>query len=45
MGNGHPVACLVTKSECTNKFGSNGLKYFNTVLNLKNGAFAIFFKL
>ena len=34
MGNGHPVACLVTKTEVTNKFGSNGLKYFNTVFIL-----------
>ena len=31
MGNGHPVACLVTRDELAQKFGENGLQYFNTV--------------
>jgi ethanolamine-phosphate phospho-lyase len=31
MGNGHPVACLITKPELAEKFGQSGLKYFNTV--------------
>lgn len=30
MGNGHPVACLITKPELAEKFGQSGLKYFNT---------------
>jgi ethanolamine-phosphate phospho-lyase len=30
MGNGHPVACLVTKPEIAGKFGQSGLQYFNT---------------
>lgn len=32
MGNGHPVSCLLTKTEWTEKFGRNGLQYFNTVI-------------
>lgn len=31
MGNGHPVSCLITKKHLAEKFGSKGLKYFNTV--------------
>ena len=31
MGNGHPVACLVTRPEIAAKFGESGMKYFNTV--------------
>ena len=31
MGNGHPVACLITKPEHADKFGQTGMKYFNTV--------------
>ena len=31
MGNGHPVACLVTTREVANSFKSTGIEYFNTV--------------
>jgi 4-aminobutyrate aminotransferase-like enzyme len=31
MGNGHPVSCLVTTNELADKFGQDGLQYFNTV--------------
>lgn len=31
MGNGHPVSCLVTTTELADKFGKDGLQYFNTV--------------
>lgn len=30
MGNGHPVACLITRDDLAQKFGENGLQYFNT---------------
>ena len=30
MGNGHPVACLLTQSHLADKFSQNGLQYFNT---------------
>ena len=30
MGNGHPVACLVTQEQYANKFAQGGLQYFNT---------------
>lgn len=30
MGNGHPLACVVTTSEIANAFTANGVEYFNT---------------
>nr|XP_061786243.1 5-phosphohydroxy-L-lysine phospho-lyase-like isoform X2 [Nerophis lumbriciformis] len=30
MGNGHPVACLVTTAEIAGAFTDNGVEYFNT---------------
>ncbi|XP_055009141.1 5-phosphohydroxy-L-lysine phospho-lyase isoform X1 [Boleophthalmus pectinirostris] len=30
MGNGHPLACVVTTAEIANAFTSNGVEYFNT---------------
>lgn len=31
MGNGHPVACVVTTQEIANSFTKTGVEYFNTV--------------
>ena len=31
MGNGHPIACLVTTREVANSFKATGIEYFNTV--------------
>ena len=31
MGNGHPVACVVTTKEIAEAFSSSGMEYFNTV--------------
>lgn len=31
MGNGHPVACVVTTQEIAEAFSSSGMEYFNTV--------------
>ena len=31
MGNGHPVAAVVTTKEIAEKFASSGVEYFNTV--------------
>ncbi|XP_030642299.1 5-phosphohydroxy-L-lysine phospho-lyase [Chanos chanos] len=30
MGNGHPLACVVTTTEIANAFTANGVEYFNT---------------
>ena len=35
MGNGHPVAAVVTTREISKKFAGSGVEYFNTVSNLK----------
>lgn len=31
MGNGHPMACVVTTREIAEAFSSSGMEYFNTV--------------
>lgn len=31
MGNGHPMACVVTTKEIAEAFSSSGMEYFNTV--------------
>src|SRR5699024_1140042 len=31
MGNGHPVACVVTTEEIADSFRKTGVEYFNTV--------------
>ena len=31
MGNGHPVAAVVTTREIAKKYASRGVEYFNTV--------------
>lgn len=31
MGNGHPVAAVVTTQEISDKFKASGMQYFNTV--------------
>ena len=31
MGNGHPMACVVTTKEIAETFSSTGIEYFNTV--------------
>ena len=31
MGNGHPVAAVITTKEIAAKFASSGVEYFNTV--------------
>lgn len=31
MGNGHPLACVVTTEEIAGAFTANGVEYFNTV--------------
>lgn len=31
MGNGHPLACVVTTEEIAKAFTDNGVEYFNTV--------------
>lgn len=31
MGNGHPVAAVVTTKEIADKFAACGIEYFNTV--------------
>ena len=36
MGNGHPVAAVVTTKEIAEKFASSGVEYFNTVCTLLN---------
>ena len=33
MGNGHPVAGVVTTKEIAEKFAGTGVEYFNTVCN------------
>ena len=35
MGNGHPLACLVTTAEIAAAFTGNGVEYFNTVRLLR----------
>lgn len=42
MGNGHPVACLVTKPQIADKFGQTGMKYFNTVRQNSSFLFFVF---
>lgn len=32
MGNGHPLACVVTTAEIAGAFTANGVEYFNTVI-------------
>ena len=34
MGNGHPVAAVVTTREIAEKFAGSGVEYFNTVSDL-----------
>lgn len=34
MGNGHPLACVVTTEEIAGAFTANGVEYFNTVTTL-----------
>lgn len=31
MGNGHPIACVVTTEEIAQSFANTGVEYFNTV--------------
>lgn len=31
MGNGHPLACVVTTEDIASAFTANGVEYFNTV--------------
>ena len=31
MGNGHPVAAVITTKEIADKFAATGIDYFNTV--------------
>ena len=31
MGNGHPVAAVITTKEIADKFAATGIEYFNTV--------------
>ena len=31
MGNGHPVAAVITTKEIASKFAASGVEYFNTV--------------
>ena len=31
MGNGHPVAAVITTKEIANSFAATGVEYFNTV--------------
>jgi len=31
MGNGHPVAAVITTPELAESFASSGMEYFNTV--------------
>ena len=35
MGNGHPVAAVITSKEIANKFAGSGIEYFNTVSTLR----------
>ena len=32
MGNGHPVAALITTKDIAEKFAGSGVEYFNTVI-------------
>ena len=34
MGNGHPVAAVMTTKEIADKFAATGIEYFNTVCYL-----------
>ncbi len=34
MGNGHPVAAVITTKEIADKFAATGIEYFNTVCYL-----------
>lgn len=34
MGNGHPIAAVVTTKEIADSFAATGMEYFNTVLFL-----------
>lgn len=34
MGNGHPVAAVVTTPEIAKSFADTGVEYFNTVISL-----------
>lgn len=34
MGNGHPLACVVTTEQVAGAFTANGVEYFNTVPKL-----------
>ena len=34
MGNGHPVAALITKKSIADKFADFGMQYFNTVSDI-----------
>ena len=31
MGNGHPIAAVITTKEIADSFGATGMEYFNTV--------------
>lgn len=37
MGNGHPLACVVTTAEIAGAFTANGVEYFNTVTTVSLG--------
>lgn len=32
MGNGHPIAAVVTTKEIADSFAATGMEYFNTVI-------------
>ena len=36
MGNGHPIACVITTPEIAESFARIGTEYFNTVSVMKN---------
>lgn len=47
MGNGHPMACVVTTKEIAEAFSSSGMEYFNTVnfglpVCAKRGKYCVF---
>ena len=35
MGNGHPIAAVITTKEIADSFGATGMEYFNTVFSAK----------
>ena len=39
MGNGHPIAAVITTKEIADSFGATGMEYFNTVLKNKQIGF------